>query len=69
MHPFHEEDPLGLIDELGADHVCFGSDDPHVEGRSDPLSWYDEIKTLPQEDIEKVMGGNVRDLIGLGVKA
>jgi predicted TIM-barrel fold metal-dependent hydrolase len=69
VHPFHEEDPIGLIEELGADHVCFGSDYPHVEGMSDPLSWYDEIKTLPQEDVEKVMGGNVRDLLGLGVSS
>jgi len=32
VHPFHEEDPIGLVKLLGADHVLFGSDYPHPEG-------------------------------------
>jgi predicted TIM-barrel fold metal-dependent hydrolase len=69
VHPFHEEDPKGLIDVLGADHVCFGSDYPHVEGLSDPVGWIDEIADLPMDQIEKVMGGNVRQLLKIGVDA
>ncbi len=38
VHPFHEEDPKGLVDLLGADNVLFGSDYPHPEGMSDPLA-------------------------------
>jgi predicted TIM-barrel fold metal-dependent hydrolase len=38
---------LGLIDLIGADRVCFGSDFPHPEGLDDPLAWHDEIAELP----------------------
>jgi len=66
VHPFHEEDPMGLIEAIGAGRVCFGSDYPHVEGLSDPVGWIDEIAELPREQIEMVMGGNARSLIGVG---
>ena len=36
VHPFHEEDPKGLIELLGADRVLFGSDYPHPEGMVRP---------------------------------
>src|SRR5579884_4122090 len=67
IHPFHEEDPVGLIKELGADRVVFGSDYPHVEGMSDPLSYVDELKGISEEDVRKIMGGNMMELLGLGV--
>ena len=38
VHPFHEEDPKGLVELLGADNVLFGSDYPHPEGMSDPIT-------------------------------
>ncbi len=37
IHPFHEEDPRALVELLGADHIIFGSDYPHVEGLADPV--------------------------------
>jgi predicted TIM-barrel fold metal-dependent hydrolase len=67
MHPFHEEDPRDLVKLLGADHVIFGSDFPHVEGLADPLSWADELHGLSDEDLRKVMGGNMIELLGLTV--
>ncbi len=69
VHPFHEEDPKGLVDVLGADRVLFGSDYPHPEGLADPLTFVDELKGLPEDDIEKVMGGNLNQLMGLSGKA
>lgn len=69
MHPFHEEDPRGLVELLGADHVIFGSDFPHVEGLADPISYVDELEGLPQEDIEKIMGGNMMRLLGIETPA
>jgi predicted TIM-barrel fold metal-dependent hydrolase len=69
MHPFHEEDPRELVELLGADHVIFGSDFPHVEGIADPLSWADELHGLPDHDLRLVMGGNMMDLMGLTVPA
>jgi predicted TIM-barrel fold metal-dependent hydrolase len=69
VHPFHEEDPIGLIELLGPEHVCFGSDYPHVEGLSDPVGWVDEIADLSLEEVAMVMGGNARGLLGLPVPA
>jgi predicted TIM-barrel fold metal-dependent hydrolase len=68
VHPFHEEDPKGLIEAIGADRVCFGSDYPHVEGLSDPVGWVDEIADLPIDQVEQVMGGNARGLLGLAAR-
>ncbi len=64
VHPFHEEDPKGLIEILGADRVLFGSDYPHPEGMSDPISFVDELAGLPEEDVKLVMGGNLNRLMG-----
>jgi predicted TIM-barrel fold metal-dependent hydrolase len=63
VHPFHEEDPVGLVQLLGADHVLFGSDYPHPEGMSDPISFVDELQSLPAADVVKVMGGNLGRLM------
>jgi predicted TIM-barrel fold metal-dependent hydrolase len=65
VHPFHEEDPVGVVKLLGADHVLFGSDYPHPEGMSDPLSFVDDLEGLPPEDVAKIMGGNMSRLINL----
>ena len=54
---------------LGADHVLFGSDYPHPEGMADPISFVDELEGLPEEDIAKVMGGNLARLMNVGVPA
>jgi hypothetical protein len=32
---------------------------------SDPISFVDELEGLPQEDIEKVMGGNLSRLMNV----
>jgi predicted TIM-barrel fold metal-dependent hydrolase len=63
IHPFHEEDPRGLIELLGAERIVFGSDYPHIEGMSDPLSYVDELEGLPHEDIARVMGGNLAEVM------
>ena len=47
VHPFHEEDPIGLVELLGADRVLFGSDYPHPEGLAEPLSFVDEPRPSP----------------------
>jgi len=67
IHPFHEEDPRGLIELVGADRVVFGSDYPHPEGMSDPVSYVEELKGLPTEDVAKVMGGNLADVMKVPV--
>jgi predicted TIM-barrel fold metal-dependent hydrolase len=63
VHPFHEEDPVGLAEILGADRVVFGSDYPHPEGLADPVSWVDQLQGLPHDDIAKIMGGNIAEVL------
>ena len=46
IHPFFEENPLGLIKAIGTDHVVFGSDYPHPEGLADPVSYAKELESL-----------------------
>ena len=63
VHPFHEEDTAGLRKLIGSDHVLFGSDWPHPEGLSDPITFVDELEGLPADDVRKVMGGNLARLL------
>ncbi len=69
VHPFHEDDPIGLVNLIGADNVLFGSDYPHPEGMSDPISFVDDLEGLPHDDIAKIMGGNLARIMGVGVPA
>ena len=59
IHPFFEEDPLGLIKAIGPEQVVFGSDFPHPEGLADPVSYVKELESLPEEDVRRIMGGNL----------
>jgi predicted TIM-barrel fold metal-dependent hydrolase len=61
IHPFHEEDPRGLIDLVGVNRVVFGSDYPHIEGMSEPLSYVDELEGLSKDEVALVMGGNLAE--------
>ena len=65
VHPFHEDDPIGLVDLIGADNVIFGSDYPHPEGMSDPISFVDELAGLDHDDVAKVMGGNLARIMSV----
>ncbi len=63
IHPFFEEDVLDIVDLVGVDSVVFGSDFPHPEGLGDPLSFVDEIESLPEDDKAKIMGGTLCKLM------
>ena len=63
IHPFHEEDPVGLAELIGVDNVVFGSDYPHPEGMYDPVTFVDELASLPASDQAKIMGGNLARLM------
>ena len=65
VHPFHEDDPQGLVELVGVDNVLFGSDYPHPEGLADPLSFVDVLPDLSKEDQAKVMGGNLARLMNV----
>ena len=64
IHPFFEEDPVGLIKALGTDKVVFGSDFPHPEGLADPVSYAAELEgTFSEEEVRKIMGGNLAEAL------
>ena len=63
VHPFHEEDPIGLVKLIGADNVLFGSDFPHPEGMYDPIGFVDQLDGLPEDEKAKVMGGNLNRIM------
>jgi predicted TIM-barrel fold metal-dependent hydrolase len=65
VHPFHEDDPQGLVKLVGVDNVLFGSDYPHPEGLADPLSFVDVLPDLTKEEQAKVMGGNLARLMNV----
>ena len=70
VSPFHEDDIGELIDLLGVDHILFGSDYPHPEGLAEPCSYVDHLPPdLPQEDVARIMGGNLAQLMGVEVAA
>jgi len=60
VNPFHEDDLPRLIGAIGIDNVLFGSDFPHPEGLADPCTFADRLPgDLSDEDVAKVMGGNL----------
>ena len=65
INPFHEEDMSKLVELLGADRVMFGSDYPHPEGLAEPREFLSELASLPQDTTERVMGRNLKELLGV----
>ncbi len=60
--PFWEDNFQQIAELLGADRVVFGSDWPHPEGLKEPLALVDDLAGLSDEDVEKIMGGNMMKL-------
>jgi predicted TIM-barrel fold metal-dependent hydrolase len=68
ISPFHEDRFDKLIETIGADRVLFGSDFPHPEGLAEPCSYIDHLPAgLPDEDLAKIMGGNLARIMRVGV--
>jgi predicted TIM-barrel fold metal-dependent hydrolase len=67
ISPFWEENFAELANMVGTDRVVFGSDWPHPEGLADPISYADDLTDLPQEGIERIMGGNMCELFKINV--
>ena len=62
MNPFWEDNVYEVIELMGADHVIFGSDWPHIEGMPTPLDYLEEIEDLTDDDLQLVMRDNTRYL-------
>ena len=55
MNPFWEDDVHEVTDLMGADHVIFGSDWPHIEGMPQPLDYVVELKEFEDADKRKIL--------------
>ena len=64
VSPYHEEDIVALVGELGGSQVVFGSDFPHAEGLAEPGEFADALEGLPADQIRKVMRENALGLVG-----
>ncbi|MFO0687252.1 MAG: amidohydrolase family protein [Myxococcota bacterium] len=61
----HEAPVADLIALLGADHVLFGSDWPHGEGRDTPRHFENELAGIAERDLRKILRDNTARLLGL----
>ena len=62
MNPFWEDNVYEIVELMGADHVIFGSDWPHIEGMPTPLDYLEEVKDLNDGDLQLEMRDNTRYL-------
>jgi predicted TIM-barrel fold metal-dependent hydrolase len=62
MNPFWEDDVSEVVGLIGADHVIFGSDWPHIEGLPQPLDYLSEVEQFDEDDRRRILRDNVRSL-------
>jgi predicted TIM-barrel fold metal-dependent hydrolase len=63
INPFWEDSVVGLVELIGSERVCFGSDYPHPEGLDDPLGFRTGIEELGHADVERIMSTNLKSLL------
>ena len=58
--PFYEDDLGALKDQIGLDHILFGSDWPHAEGLAEPKSFAVDLRRFgfSEPEIRTVMAEN-----------
>jgi predicted TIM-barrel fold metal-dependent hydrolase len=61
----HEAKVSNLVELLGADHVLFGSDWPHGEGRDTPRHFDEELAGLADPDLKRILRTNTAELLGI----
>jgi predicted TIM-barrel fold metal-dependent hydrolase len=69
VSPYYEEDIPALTKTIGVDKVLFGSDWPHGEGLSDPVSFTKELPGLSGGDVRKIMRDNAITYLGFEPRA
>jgi predicted TIM-barrel fold metal-dependent hydrolase len=65
INPFWEDSLDDVIELMGADRVCFGSDFPHPEGLDEPLAFARQLEGRDPADVERIMSTNMFGLLGL----
>jgi predicted TIM-barrel fold metal-dependent hydrolase len=63
VSPHPEDDIRALADEIGVDHVLMGSDYPHPEGTTEPMTFLNELKGFTTEELRLICSDNARALL------
>jgi predicted TIM-barrel fold metal-dependent hydrolase len=66
VSPYYEDPLPELRDEIGADHMLFGSDFPHGEGLAVPVSFVDDLAGFSPAEVRAVMRDNGIGLTRVG---
>ena len=67
--PYWEDDIVPIVEACGRDVIVGGSDFPHAEGLDDPVSFVDELAGRSTDDIARIMGGNIMELVPTAASA
>jgi predicted TIM-barrel fold metal-dependent hydrolase len=67
ISPFYEEDIVGLVNDIGARRVMFGSDYPHPEGVAEPVDFARRLEGLTDGQVRMIMRDNAAALFGIKV--
>ncbi len=62
INPFWEDDVYEVEEYMGADHVIFGSDWPHIEGMPKPLDYIEELSRFDDDKKRLILRENVLGL-------
>ena len=54
-----------LLDEVGADRVVLGSDWPFVPWHPSPVAWVQGLKSLTQDEKDRIVSRNLETLLGV----
>jgi predicted TIM-barrel fold metal-dependent hydrolase len=60
--PYYEDDLAELRDQIGAEHILFGSDFPHAEGLAVPTDFVHDLEGFSDEEIRLIMRENASGL-------
>jgi len=63
VSPYYEDDLPVLRDQIGADHVLFGSDFPHAEGLAEPIEFTNDLEGFSPAETRLVMRENGFSLV------
>ena len=62
ISPFWEDDVNEVAAHMGAEHVIFGSDWPHIEGMPQPLDYVDELEGFDADARRLILHENAAGL-------
>ena len=63
VSPYYEDPLPALRDEIGADHMLFGSDFPHGEGLAEPVTFVNDLDGFSRDEVRLVMRENGMRLV------